>query len=74
MYNNDVIIYKNKKNSWGQFCLWMGFPNFPITTLVKFLSSFIKRTTKKLPVTDIKGHIYNCIAGDIIVQIKMSEG
>jgi len=26
----------------------MSLPNFPITTLVKFLSLFIKRTTKTL--------------------------
>ena len=31
---------------WEQFCLWTSLPNFPITTLVKFLSSFIKRTAK----------------------------
>ena len=30
------------------FCLWTSLPNFPTTTLVKFLSSFIKRTAKIL--------------------------
>jgi hypothetical protein len=33
LYNNDVIIYIIKKKSWEQF-----LPNFPITTLAKFVS------------------------------------
>ena len=67
VYNNDVIIYKIKK-SWEQFCLWTSLPNFPITAMVKFLSSFIKRTTKtsacniglyRRSLIDIRSRIYN---------------
>ena len=51
LYKNDVIIYKIKEEWWEQFCLWTCLPNFPITTLVKFLSSLIKRTANNRPLT-----------------------
>ena len=31
---------------YGQLLLWTSLPNFPITTLVKLLSSYIERTPK----------------------------
>ena len=58
--------------------MWTAFPNFSITTLVKFLSSFIKRTVKisacnigmyQRHVTDIRSRIFNSIVEVIIVQV-----
>ena len=49
--------------------LWTSLSNIPITTLVKCLSSFIERTAKTSPVSDIRGRIYNSIDGDIIEQV-----
>lgn len=43
-YNNDVIIFKKKIMRTVLFV--NDLPNFPLTTLVKFLGSFIKRTVK----------------------------
>ena len=62
---------------YGQLLLGTSLPNFPITTLVKLLSSYIERTPKtsacnsglyQRPVTDIRDRINNSIAGGIIVQ------
>ena len=53
-----------------QFCLSTSLPNFPTRTLVKFvtlLKLFIKRTAKTSACNDIRGRIYNSIAGGIIV-------
>ena len=55
----------------------MSLPNFPVTTLVKFLSYFIKTTAwtsacisgfLQKYVTDIRGRIHNSIAVCIVVQ------
>jgi hypothetical protein len=73
LYNNDVIIYRMKKKSSEQLCLWTSLPIF-YNNISQILDKELKKTSAcnislyQPPVAAIRGRIYNNIAGGIIVQ------
>ena len=73
LYNNDVLIYKIKKTSWKTVLFVSEFSYYNISQILKLVHKMNYKHIGlyQLSVTNIRGRIYNIIAGGIVVQIPL---